>query len=67
LDHSLWTFIKRFSVYSILKYTWSGTEDLPLKLGKGVAEYLTDLNEWFKSVDEVGPNGTVSKVQAIST
>jgi len=37
---------------AILKDSWSGTEDLPLNLGKGVAEYLSDLRERFKSVEE---------------
>ena len=35
---------------SILKDTWTGTEELPFNLGKGIAEYLQDLRERFNSV-----------------
>jgi len=35
---------------SILKDTWTGTEELPFNLGKGTAEYLQDLTERFNSV-----------------
>ena len=46
---------------AILKDSWSGTEDLPLDLGKGVAEYLSDLRQRFQSVDEFASEHTKKK------
>jgi len=45
-------------------WPYSGTEDLDLNLGKGVAEYLTYLTECVKGVDETDP--TVAIVHSLS-
>ena len=52
---------------AVLKDTWTGEEDPPLNLGKGVVEYLRELRERFKSAEQYASSHAAKKQAQYTT
>ena len=52
---------------AVLKDTWTGEEDPPLNLGKGVVEYLRELRERFSSAEHYASSHTAKKQSQYTT